>query len=165
MVLLGRLRRELGGRSFAGFLVSAREVEGGGSNHVAGPDFVWRPYDGNSVSGQLLVSRSELPRRPDLTLEWDGRRLLGAAAQVRWDRIAAKWDGTLEAKSFGEGFRADNGFVPQTGYFEGIGQFAFRIWRDGKALNLALCQLSYAHRVWMRRMRGLGGGKGDQGPT
>jgi len=62
-VLVGRGRRDFG-NSFASFLVTDREIEGGGHNRVLGPDFQWRPTGADSVSGQLLFSDSKTPDLP-----------------------------------------------------------------------------------------------------
>ncbi|MCZ7652487.1 MAG: hypothetical protein M5U13_15500 [Thermoanaerobaculia bacterium] len=113
-VAIGRVRRELG-RSSVSLLYSGREVDGGGSNRVFGPDFEWRPDGRNTVRGQLLWSASATPDRPDLADEWDGRDLSGHAFDVQWSRGDGKWDNYVEYKDIGDDFRADNGFVPQVG--------------------------------------------------
>jgi len=41
--------------------VTAREHEGGGYNRVFGPDFQWRPGEGDAVTGQLLWSDTLTP--------------------------------------------------------------------------------------------------------
>ena len=126
-VAIGRYRREFG-TSFASVLYSGREIEGGGYNRVLGPDFQWRPNDLHTVTGQLLWSFSETPERPDLAEEWDGRELSGHAADLWWNRADGKWDAYLEGKEISDGFRADNGFVPQVGYRAGWAEGG-RTWR------------------------------------
>ena len=69
---IGRVRRDFG-QSFVSLLLSDREREGGSWNRVLGPDFQWRPNDKDIVTGQLLLSDSQTPDRPDLAEEWDGR--------------------------------------------------------------------------------------------
>ena len=112
-----RLRHDFG-RSFASLLATDREVEDGGFNRVVGPDLQWRPKDGENVTGQLLVSFTRTPNRPDLAEEWDGRYLEGHAAHTYWSHSRRSHDWWLEYRDFGDGFRADNGFVPQVGYRE-----------------------------------------------
>ncbi|MGH7857349.1 MAG: DUF5916 domain-containing protein, partial [Candidatus Binatia bacterium] len=114
IVAMGRVRRELG-KSFVSLLYSGREIDGGGSNRVLGPDFEWRPTDQDRVVGQFLWSESRTPERPDLASEWDGRELSGHAADLWWSRSDAKWDTFLELKDIADGFRSDNGFIPQVG--------------------------------------------------
>jgi hypothetical protein len=112
---VARMRRDFGS-SFASLLVSDREVEGGGYNRVFGPDFQWRPRDGENVSGQFLWSFTKTPDRPDLADEWDGRSLDGHGAHAYWSHSRPRHDWWLEYRDFADGFRADNGFVPQVGY-------------------------------------------------
>jgi hypothetical protein len=114
--LIGRLRHDFGKNSFASFLVTDREVEGGGHNRVFGPDFQWKPNDRNSFTGQFLLSQTRTPNRPDLAAEWNGRNLSSHAAYLWWNYSDAKNDLYTEYKDYGRDFRADTGFVPQVGY-------------------------------------------------
>jgi hypothetical protein len=116
-VAIGRLRHELG-RSFVSVLATDREVSGGGHNRVVGPDFQWRPTASDSLTGQLLFSSTRTPERPDLAAEWDGRSFTSHAADVWFSHNTTKWDVYDEYKDFGNGFRADDGFVPQVGFRE-----------------------------------------------
>src|SRR5205085_10143613 len=45
-VVLGRVRQDIGA-SFAGLLLTDREIQGGAHNRVLGPDFQWRITDGD----------------------------------------------------------------------------------------------------------------------
>ncbi len=119
-VAIGRWRRDLGKRSFASFLLSDRETSGGAYNRVLGPDFEWRPNDRDTIAGQFLWSESETPTRPDLAEEWDGRRLSGHALETWWHHGTEKEDWFVLYKDIADGFRADNGFVPQVGYRQGF---------------------------------------------
>lgn len=118
---VARVRRDLG-RSFISFLVTDREIDGGGFNRVAGPDFQWRPDDENVVSGQILFSATETPDRPDLEETWNGRSLSGAGADFWWAHSTRTFDFSAQTKVFGDGFRADCGFVPQVGFREGYAE-------------------------------------------
>jgi len=120
---IGRYRRELNPQTTASVMVSTREIDGGGYNRLAGPDFRWQPSDRTTVVGQLLYSVSETPNRPDLATEWDGRRLSGHAGKLWWSHSDGEWDQFLQFTDIGEGFRADNGFVPQVGYRHVYGDF------------------------------------------
>lgn len=131
LVAVGRVRREFG-TSFASFLYSGREIDGGGHNRVFGPDFEWRPTEQDTITGQLLWSETETPDRPDLADEWDGRGLAGHAATLWWNRATATWDYFLFGKDIDEEFRADNGFVPQVGYRRGVAEIG-RTWRPADA--------------------------------
>ncbi|HMB55300.1 MAG TPA: DUF5916 domain-containing protein [Thermoanaerobaculia bacterium] len=120
-VFLGRVRHDLGD-SFVSFIASGREIEGGAYNRLFGPDFRWRPTAQDTITGQLLFSRSETPNRPDLADEWDGRELEGHAARLWWYHGTPTWDWYLSYWDFDDEFRADNGFVPQVGYREGYAE-------------------------------------------
>jgi hypothetical protein len=117
--LVGRVRHDLG-RSFVSFLVTDKEISGGGNNRVFGPDFRFSPTEADTITGQLVTSRSETPDRPELAAEWDGRTLSGHGADVWWAHTTETVDWAVEYKDFSNGFRADLGFVPQVGFREGF---------------------------------------------
>jgi hypothetical protein len=113
---VGRVRRDFGTNSFFSVLGTTREIEGGAHNRVLGPDMVWRLNDHDTITGQLLLSDSRTPERPDLASEWDGRKLRSHAAYANYRHATAKDDLFAEVADYGDDFRADNGFVPQVGY-------------------------------------------------
>jgi len=117
-VLVGSLRRDFGA-SYLGLLVTARENDGGGYNRVAGPNFLWRRSEVDQMTGQLLVSDTETPNRPDLYPTWDGRRLTSHAGNLEWLHTGRDWTWRATVQDFGDDFRADEGFVPQVGFRSG----------------------------------------------
>jgi Domain of unknown function (DUF5916) len=119
-----RLRRDFG-RSFVSVLGTARQIRGGGFNQVLGPDFQWRIGQHENITGQLLFSRSHTPNRPDLATEWDGRELDGHAALLNWAHNTKHVDAFGQYQDFGDGFRADDGFVPQVGFRETYGESGY----------------------------------------
>lgn len=112
-----RLKRDVG-QSFVGLLATDREIHGGGSNRVIGPDFQWRPGQSDNITGQLLWSESHTPNRTDLTEQWDGRKINDGAGLLYWSHSTRKEDVFAQVQSFGKDFRADDGFIPQVGYSE-----------------------------------------------
>jgi len=128
-VLLGRLRHDFGPNAFASFVLTDREIDGGGFNRVFGPDFEWKRGDSHMVRGQILWSRSETPVLPEIAAEWDGRELSGHAAQVAWSR-SGLWDWRLAASDVDGEFRADNGYMPRVGYRQASGTLG-RSWALG----------------------------------
>jgi hypothetical protein len=120
-VAVGRLRHDLGD-SFVSFLATERRIDGGAYNRVFGPDFRWRPTNTDTVVGQLLLSRSATPERPDLAAEWDGRDLSGHAARLWYAHADGTWDWYLSYWDHADEFRADTGFVPQVGIREGYAE-------------------------------------------
>ncbi|HZF13291.1 MAG TPA: DUF5916 domain-containing protein [Thermoanaerobaculia bacterium] len=133
-VAIGRLRHEWGG-SFASLLVTDREVSGGAHNRVLGPDFRWHPNDRDSVNGQLLLSDTVTPRRPDLAAEWDGRHLASHAADLNWYRSTKTYDVFVEGKDIGDDFRTDVGFLPQVGIRETYSETGWSFYPQAGALN------------------------------
>jgi uncharacterized protein DUF5916/cellulose/xylan binding protein with CBM9 domain len=117
-VAIGRAEHNLSGRSFAGVLVTDREVEGGGHNRVFGPDFLWAPNDQDQIAGQFLLSATQTPDRPDLSPDWDGRSFSSRALTAQWTHSSTHWNWNAVYRDLGEGFRADVGFVPQVGIRE-----------------------------------------------
>lgn len=113
-VALGRLRRNFG-NSFGALMVSAREIEGGGHNRIIGPDFLWNRSDTDKVLGQVLYSTTENPERRDLSEQFDGRAFDGHAYRFVFQRDAKRYDIWAATSGYSPGFRADNGFVVQTG--------------------------------------------------
>ena len=126
-VVIGRARRDLG-NAFVSFLLTAREIDGGGHNRVYGPDFRWQPTPGDVVRGQLLWSDSRTPERPDLAAEWTGRDLGSHAFYGSWSHSTRTWGWDAEYYDIGDEFRADVGFLPQVGVrdgFAGVGRSFF----------------------------------------
>jgi hypothetical protein len=123
-VAIARVRHDIG-HSYVSFLLTDREIAGGGYNRVIGPDFQWRPNGTDTVTAQVLASVTDTPNRPDLAAVWDGRRLTGGAADASWSHQTSTWDFSTELKAFGEGFRAEDGFVPQVGFRESYGEVGY----------------------------------------
>jgi hypothetical protein len=136
-VLLGRLRHDFGPDAYASFVVTDREIDGGGFNRVFGPDFQWKRGDTDAVSGQLLWSRSETPVLPEIAEEWDGRELSGRAALVSWDHGGEAWDWNLAVSDVDGEFRADNGFMPRVGYRQANGSLGLSWGLGGGFLSAA----------------------------
>jgi hypothetical protein len=131
-VVMARANRTVG-KVILGGLYTGREIDGGGYNRVLGPDVDWRPTTSDQIVGQLLFSRSETPVRPELAAEWDGRELSGHAGELTWYHSDRKWDWVARVRDISEGFRADNGFIPQVGYRRYYGELGHH-WRPESQL-------------------------------
>ena len=108
-VFIGRARKDFGGGgSFVSMLMTDRESGSAGHNRVLGPDFQVRFKGSETISGQYLTSETNDVR--------------SGAAQVNWNHNSEHFDLSTTYKDFGTGFRADNGFVPQVGYREAVGE-------------------------------------------
>lgn len=145
-VAIGRIRHDLG-RSFAGLVFTDRELDGGGHNRVIGPDFQWRPSDNDSITGQFLYSSTENPDRPDLSGAFDGRNFSSHGAVLNWGHQSRRIDWFLEAEDFGDGFRADSGFVPQVGYREGSANVGLRLFPETKLISFVRPSLSAEYQT------------------
>jgi hypothetical protein len=121
LVGIARVRQDLGA-SFVGALYTGREIDGGGYNRVLGPDFQWRPGRLDVLTAQFLWSETQTPDRPDLAEEWDGRKLEGHALSATFAHNPERWDTYLLYNDVADGFRADEGFVPQVGYRRGYAE-------------------------------------------
>jgi hypothetical protein len=130
LVGIGRVRWTLG-RSFLSFLYTGREIEGGGHNHVVGPDFQWRPNQKDVLTGQALLSDTQMPDRPELLAEWDGRKVTSHALYLNWNHDTQNVDWSARYQDFGDGFRADDGFVPQVGFREGRASLGYKLFPKG----------------------------------
>ena len=129
VVAIGRLRQEFGA-SYAGVLVTDRELQGGSYNRIVGPDVQWRPRQSETVSAQLLVSDTRDLRRPDLAPQFTGGRMTSHALDGKWNHTTETWDWTFEHTDIGRDFRADDGFVPQTGYRKDFADAGFTWYRQ-----------------------------------
>jgi hypothetical protein len=114
---IGRVRKDFG-RSYVSFLATDREVEGTGYNRVLGPDFQWAPNDAEQVKGQFLYAASQNPNQPQLFSGWNGEYVSGHAAYASWDHSKQRYETYISYQDVSDGFRADDGFVPQVGFRE-----------------------------------------------
>jgi Domain of unknown function (DUF5916) len=130
-VAIGRAKREFK-QSFIGMLATVREShDDNGFNRVIGPDARWQPSASDVVVGQWLVSDTRTPTRPDVIRDWDGRRLTSHAGLVEYSRNTTHLDVDGRYRDFGDGFRADTGFIPQVGYREGLASAGWTIRPQG----------------------------------
>lgn len=132
---IARVRRDFGGRSFFGAVFTDREMRGGGHNRVFGPDILWRPNEGDSIAAELLVSDTRNLNRPDLSPSWNGSKQTGHAFTTSWNHQARAYDWFVQARDFGDDFRADLGFIPQVGYRELFGGFGLRRFPENSKLR------------------------------
>lgn len=143
--VIGRARHELG-QSFVGAILTDREISGGGHNRVVGPDFLWRPGQSDTVSGQLLYSDTQNPNRPDLSSAWNGESLHSFAGTAVWNHLGLHRDYGLGFTQYGDNFRADLGFIPQVGYRDMNGYFALRFFPEHSKIAFLRTFAAYDHQ-------------------
>ena len=115
---IGRMRWDIG-RSFVSLLGTSRDVQGQGSNQVVGPDFQWRIGDDDTITGQILASRTSKPVPPDDPEgDWTGDTKDSHAGELWYSHQTRTLDLFVQYRDYGNHFRADNGFVPQNGFRE-----------------------------------------------
>ncbi len=125
-VALGRLRHDVG-QSFISGLLTDREIEGGGYNRVIGPDFQWRPKQGEAMTGQILFSDT---LNPDIFCSPTEpcQRTQSHAAEFWYQHNDKHWDFFGNYRDYGDNFRADVGFVPQVGFREQYVEGGYSRW-------------------------------------
>ena len=126
---LSRFRRDVGGTSTVGALFTARE----GStyhNRVGGVDAFVRPLASVTLQAQVLRSQTEYPAAVADVHDQPAGPFSGNAGrfQAQWSTNA--WTVAADANRFDGGFRADAGFVTQTGV-EGGSVTVNRHWFGG----------------------------------
>jgi hypothetical protein len=83
------------------------------------------------VTGQLLISDTRTPARPDVTPEWDEREMRSHAADLQWSHQGRTFDWFVRGRNLDEDFRADLGFIPRVGIRQGEGEVGYNIYREG----------------------------------
>lgn len=132
LVLLGRYRHSIG-RSSLGALATLREAEQGYFNRVAGLDFQWYPSADDHLSGQWLTSDSR---------DSGAANASGHGLVLAWERSRRALGWSLQLQELSPGFRADSGFVPQTGVRE-VSASAGYTFYPGGAIRRLRPQASY----------------------
>ena len=120
LVILGRYRRTFGTYSL-GALTTSREAPNGDYNRVAGADFQWDSKAHDRVKGQLLWSSTDDP----YTSGTDH------AFHLDWVHVQQHLNWSLLLQDIGRDFRADNGFVPQTGFRHAQASVGYNFYREG----------------------------------
>ncbi len=113
-VVIGRARRDFGS-SYGSFLLTDKEVDGGGHNRVFGPDSSGGPRTPTSSAASSSTATHRRRTAPTSPPRWDGRRLESHAAFGLWSHSSKTWDWLIQVEDIGDDFRADLGFLPQVG--------------------------------------------------
>ncbi|RMG45837.1 MAG: hypothetical protein D6718_06510 [Acidobacteria bacterium] len=120
-VIVGRYRRDVGGTSTLGLLLTDRRGPGY-ANRVAGADGVLRISDVDRIEFQALRSRTRYPDEiAAADADGDGTPDLGqprgpfagSALRVRYERDSRLWGVEALYERLDAAFRADVGFVPR----------------------------------------------------
>ncbi|HEV2721688.1 MAG TPA: DUF5916 domain-containing protein, partial [Thermoanaerobaculia bacterium] len=136
---IARIRHDLGA-SFAGLVLTDREISGGGHNRVVGPDFQWRPNPADAVTVELLHSDT---KDPGSFASGGGSSSTSHAFFAGWNRTEQHYDAGVQLRDIGDGFRADLGFLPQVGYREGAVGAGYRAYPEKGIFRFFRTYLAY----------------------
>jgi hypothetical protein len=120
-----RYRRDLGRSSALGALATHR-AGGDYRNTLAGFDAALRPTDADTFRAQLLGSSTTDPASIGGTGEAERDRAL----ELNWRRETRRWTSRVGYTDYGQGFRADLGYVPRVGFRRGVAALEHR-WLGG----------------------------------
>ncbi len=120
-VVLARYRHTFGSSS-VGAMATGREAKSGEYNRVAGTDFQWFPTEHDRTKGQLLWSS---------TRDRDSREKTDYALHLDWAHTLRHVSWSVELQDFGRDFRADSGFVPQTGVRRVAAEVGYTFYPEG----------------------------------
>lgn len=110
-----RYRRDLAGNSAIGALVTQRDGDGY-SNLVAGVDDLVRFSESDSLSFQLLGSRTEYPSEIVERFGQPAGEFDDHAFQLTYVHADRDWRWWVVYEDIGEGLRTDMGFEPRVGF-------------------------------------------------
>jgi hypothetical protein len=120
-VVLARYRQTFA-KATVGVIGTGREAKDGQYNRVAGADLEWYPSVHDRGTGQLL---------------WSSTRDLGTdeksdyALFLKWAHTLKHVSWTAQVQDLGRDFRADSGFVPQTGVRQVSGDAGYSFYPSG----------------------------------
>ncbi|NNF66806.1 MAG: carbohydrate binding family 9 domain-containing protein [Gammaproteobacteria bacterium] len=113
--LVGRYRRDFGKNSAGGVIFTGRHGNNY-HNYVGAIDGLWRINDADRISFHLLASDTEYPTELADDYGQPQGSFSGRAYKLNYRHGGRDWEWTLYHEDFSEGFRADLGFLPRTGY-------------------------------------------------
>jgi hypothetical protein len=111
-----RYRRDMGASNTLGAIYTGRFSGGDYRNQVAGADFFLQPTSSLTLSGQALASETQYDEKTVTDFEQPSGPFSGQALSARLQYRGRAWFADVGHDVRTDGFRADAGFVPQTGY-------------------------------------------------
>ncbi len=149
---VGRFRRDVGGTSTIGALYTSREGSGPeGSNYfnrVGGFDAFYRPVPSVTLRGQILRSSTRYPGQVAEDFEQPTGAFSGNAYQIRGLWNTSSWQLNGDIRQTDAGFRADAGFITQSGIRGGNLNLTRRWLGDS---DRWFTQISLNTGTWMNR--------------
>ncbi len=123
-----RYRRDVGGHSNVGFLVTSRQGAEDYENTVYGADGQIRLSDADSIQLQLLGSTTAYPNQVTADFEQPEGQFSGLAGVANYNHGSRNWNWWLRYEDFGRDFRADSGFIPRVDYRTGLAGLHYNWW-------------------------------------
>jgi hypothetical protein len=121
--------------TFGGVVSHRSYHDGSGSNDVIGPDWVWQASDADQFHGELLGSLT--------TAGDDGKGGLRRTSAHPSGFLYADWMHNTErvfeflgVEQIGDGYRADNGYIYQSGFRRFTGTYSVKSHQDGDWTNI-----------------------------
>lgn len=128
-----RVRRNLAGGDVGG--LASLKLNTDGSRNVVGGLDASHASSTDRFAGELFLSETRDPDRPDLSPSWTGGRFDGSALSLSWTHTAANiW--LFRYQRFSPGFRSWLGYVPRVGYQDEHAEFQHPFYLPGKLVRL-----------------------------
>jgi len=119
-----RYRRDVGGNSALGGLLTARATDGY-HNLAGGVDGLWRLKPTDTFRFQFLGSQTEYPQSISAADEQDDHAFF-----LSYNHSPRNWTARASYEDIGKDFRADLGFMPQADFRKAIIGGEYRWWGD-----------------------------------
>ncbi len=127
---VARYRRDVGRSSTVGGLVTVR-AGGGYHNLLASTDGQFRVGSGTSLWYQAAGTLTDYPSRVTSRFDQPAGQFTGRLAAAGFSHRTREWRAWGNLLSVGEGFRADAGFLPQSGLHGAQASAERSFWSDG----------------------------------
>jgi hypothetical protein len=143
-----RYRRDLGSNNTVGAIYTGRLSAGDYRNQVAGADFFLQPTSSLTLSGQALASETQYDSATVTDFGQPSGAFAGHALSSRLAYRGRAWYADLGHDVRTNGFRADAGFVPQTGYRQTNSYVSYDVRGSGRGgFTLIQPSVGAAHSV------------------
>lgn len=124
-----RYRYNVGETSSIGAILTSREGSDY-SNRVYGMDGNFRFTQKDTITGQILGSRTEYPQLITAGYGQQPGVLNDLAGRLDYRHSSRNWYWSMTYEDIGDSFRADSGFIPQVGYRTGRAGIEYYGWGE-----------------------------------
>jgi hypothetical protein len=124
-----RLRRDIGGNSALGFMVTDREGEDY-HNRLVNVDGVFRPSSNDTITFQVAGTQTRYPDQIAEEYDQEFGEFGGLGIYGEYSHSTRNWGAEVSYQGISDGFRADLGFMPQVGIHEVEAELSRQFWGD-----------------------------------